>query len=97
MKWMILLLDYWRNHTDYQNFMLEQIQIQIESNPDSFTYFSIAIQKMCFLSLDAVKEDFASRFSYYLTTVYLFVPAVTKCLTGALRLKNIDLCNKYLP
>jgi hypothetical protein len=63
MKWVILLLGYWRNHTDYQFFMLQRVQIQLEANPNSFEYFSVAIKKMCFLSLDAVKDDFASRFS----------------------------------
>jgi hypothetical protein len=62
-KRVILLLGDWRNHTDFQKFMIERVNREFKHNPNSIKYHETAILKMYYLNLDGVKEDFAPQFS----------------------------------
>jgi hypothetical protein len=59
----IPLLGYWRNHCDYQKFMIDNINREFKHNPHSIDHYETAILKMYHLNSDCIVDDFIPLFS----------------------------------
>jgi hypothetical protein len=59
----ITLLGVWRNHAEYQRFMIEQVNRKFKHNPQSIDYYETAILKMYSMNLNSLREDFKPLFS----------------------------------
>ena len=58
------MLGIWQSHSDYQHFLIEQVNRQFKHNPRSIENYELAILKMHHLNLDLVKDDFINLFSF---------------------------------
>ena len=57
------MLGTWCSHSDYQRFLVEQVNRQFKYNPKSIEHYETAILKMYYLNLDLVIDDFSPLFA----------------------------------
>jgi len=57
------MLGQWRNHADYQRFMVEAVNREFKRNQKAIEHFETAFLKMYHMNLDSVREHFIPLFS----------------------------------
>ena len=57
------MLGKWREHADYQQYLIDFLKQEREKNPQSIKDFETSILKLYMMNLDSVKTDFAGLFS----------------------------------
>lgn len=57
------MLGEWRNHADYQCFLIDNVNREFKHNPKAIDHFESAVLKMYCLNLDSIYDDFLPLFS----------------------------------